>query len=333
MRIYESSFFDVENFLQSKTEFDYLSDFHGDLCHIAFNVNDEFIKMAGVTCISILENNDDMQFVFYFFTDGCSKDNLRKVRQLAEKWKCKCVIYILNIEPFLGFHIKVKRFVKITYARIYMPKILKNYTSRFIYIDADMMCIASMRELWHIDLQEKAVAAASEMPNSVEERSKYLKLKTKTYFNDGIMVIDIDEWEKRKITERAFSYQGEPPERFLGHDQDIMNLVLDGDILFLPRIYNQLGGDTEEDDRVIIHWTGRRKPWLMVLTRFDEQWRKYLDISPWDSITNIEPIKKPENYHDFKQWGKIQRSRGNRWGYWVGIFWYSWLRIRYKLKI
>ena len=161
----------------------------------------------------------------------------------------------------------------------------------------------------------------------------YLKLKTKTYFNDGIMVIDIDEWEKRKITERAFSYQGEPPERFLGHDQDIMNLVLDGDILFLPRIYNQLGGDTEEDDRVIIHWTGRRKPWLMVLTRFDEQWRKYLDISPWDSITNIEPIKKPENYHDFKQWGKIQRSRGNRWGYWVGIFWYSWLRIRYKLKI
>ena len=213
----------------------------------------------------------------------------------------------LHIEPFLGFYIEVKRFVKITYACLYMPKILKACTSRYIYMDFDMMCIASLQDVWHMELQGKAIAAVSEMPHTVADRSAFFKLKTQTYFNSGFMAVDIPAWEKEQSTEQAFSYQGdqgEPPARFLGHGQDVINLVVDGDIVFLPRIYNQLGGDTEEDDRVVIHWTGRRKPWLMVLTRFDEQWRQHLDISPWDSITNIEPIKKPENYHDFKQWGK-----------------------------
>ena len=333
MKSFNPSFFAVENFLQRKETFDCLPEQARDVCHIAFNVNDAYVKMAGVTCISVLENNKDMYFTFHIFTDGCSDENLERIRQVAEQWQCRCIVYILHIEPFLGFHIKVKRFVKITYARLYMPKILKAYTSRYIYMDSDMMCIASLQDVWHMDLQGKAIAAASELPHTVADRSAFLKLKTQTYFNSGFMVIDIPAWEKGQITERAFSYQGEPPARFLGHDQDVINLVVDGDIVFLPRIYNQLGGDTEENDRVIIHWTGRRKPWLMVLTRFDEQWRHYLDISPWDGITNIEPIKKPENYHDFKQWGKIQRSRGNRWGYFVGLFWYSWLRIRYKLNI
>ena len=38
--------------------------------------------MAGVACVSVLENNKDMSFVFHIFTDGYSKDSQEKINEL-----------------------------------------------------------------------------------------------------------------------------------------------------------------------------------------------------------------------------------------------------------
>ena len=58
--------------------------------------------------------------------------------------------------------------------------------------------------------------------------------------------------------------------------QDVLNLVFDGDLYFLPAAFNAYGGAAEFDGKPgIAHWTGRRKPWQMVLTDIDALWRKY----------------------------------------------------------
>ena len=59
-------------------------------------------------------------------------------------------------------------------------------------------------------------------------------------------MVNIPEWQKQNITEKAFSLQKEPKERFLGQSQDILNIVFDGTNAFLPSIYNEFGGG--EDD-------------------------------------------------------------------------------------
>lgn len=237
------------------------------------------------------------------------------------------------MKPFEDFHIKVARFSRITYARIFAPKIIGKYTTRYIYLDADTMCIQSLEDLWNIDMQEAAMGAVSEGVNVVTYRGEYLGLKNGKYFNDGIMLIDIPQWEKYKVTEKAFSYQNEPPKRFLGQSQDVLNLTFDGTNYFLPAEYNAFGGgiNFENYECTIVHWTGRRKPWQMVLTFYDEMWRKYNELSPWETLTHVLPIKKPKNYHDFQQWGNYEKSKGNYFKYLKGLFWYSILRIRYKL--
>ena len=93
------------------------------------------------------------------------------------------------------------------------------------------------------------------------------------------------------------------------------------------------GGSRDQGDSIFVHWTGRRKPWQMVLTDFDAQWRKYNALSPWPTVTNILPVKKPENYHDFQQWGRYQKKNGHFGKYLQGIFWYAVLRTRYKLGL
>lgn len=56
------------------------------------------------------------------------------------------------------------------------------------------------------------------------------------------MLIDIAEREKEQITESFLLYQGADPNRFSGHDQDIMNPVLRGYIIiFIDRRYVMAG--------------------------------------------------------------------------------------------
>ncbi|WP_295712920.1 glycosyltransferase family 8 protein [uncultured Mitsuokella sp.] len=335
MKVFSPDFFDIDNFILSQTKYynNKVATSDNSL-HICYNVNDAYIPIMGVSIISVLENNKGKNIIFHIFTDGYSDENAKKLEDIAKKWQCTCVLYQLNMEPFHDFHIKVERFSRITYARLYMSKVIKDYASRYIYLDADTMCVAPLDKLWQMDLHSAAMGAVSERASAVDYRAGYLHLKNGKYFNDGVMLVDVLEWEKQHITEKAFSYQCEPRKRFLGQSQDVLNLVFDGKNYFLPADYNVYdGGEYDQGHSVIVHWTGRRKPWQMVVSKFDEQWRKYNALSPWETITNIQPVKEPKNYHDFKYWGRYRKEKGYFGDYLKGMFWYSVLKIRYKLGI
>lgn len=335
VKTFAPDFFRTDTFLLDVKDFDFLPS--GDTrppCHIAYNVNPPFFRMMGVSVVSVVQNNPDLAVTAHILTDEATQDNLEKVKELARRLRCRCRVCLLDMKPFQDFHIKVERFSRITYGRMVMPLLLQPYTDRFIYIDADAMNVASLKPLLLLDLHGAAMGACSEVPHEVPRRAGYLKLKSGKYFNDGIMVVDVPAWLAQHITERAFAYQKEPKTRFLGQSQDILNLVFDGSNYFLPKRCNEYGGGkTADDSALFIHWTGRRKPWQMVLTRYDALWRHYLDLSPWDSLANTAPVRTPENYHDFKEWGLFQCSQGNYAGFLQGMFWYSVLRIIYKSRL
>ncbi|WP_288311516.1 glycosyltransferase family 8 protein [uncultured Selenomonas sp.] len=331
MKTFGPEFFSTENFIISKKIYRYAEGTGG--YHICYNVNDAFIPIMGASMVSALENNRGVPITFHLFTDGYREENAEKIAALAKRWRCTCILYKLDMEPFQDFHIKVERFSRITYARLYMPKIVRDYAARYIYLDADTMCVAPLAQLWHTDLAGAAMGAVSERASAVDYRAGFLHLKHGKYFNDGVMLVDILVWEQQHITEKAFSYQCEPRKRFLGQSQDVLNLVFDGANAFLPAGYNVYdGGGYDDGHSIIVHWTGRRKPWQMVMSAFDAQWRRYNALSPWETLTNLLPVKAPENYHDFKYWGYYRKGEGHFGDFLKGMFWYSVLRIRYKIS-
>lgn len=202
--------------------------------HIAFNVNDAYFRQAAVAIISVLENNKNKNFTFYIFTDAYEQESAGKLKSIAEKYNIKLCIYVIDMNILAGFHIKVKRFSRVTYLRLIMPKILKDI-NYFLYMDADMVCLGDLWQLNDIDFKGKAFAAVSDLPEAVEYRTKFLKLKNNKYFNDGMMFVNIHNWNRLQITEKAFTFKGADPKRFLGQSQDILNLVMDGDIIFLDK--------------------------------------------------------------------------------------------------
>lgn len=210
MKTFDEDFFCIENFIVKKECFHYRENKDTNPYHVCYNVNDPYIHIMGASMISVLKNNPGQEIVFHIFTDGYSNNNKEKIAIVAKQFRCDCILYQLNMKPFEGFHIKVARFSRITYGRIYMPKVLLGEAHRFIYIDADAMCIRPLNLLWNLNLDGKAMGAVSETPDAVVYRAGYLKLNSGKYFNDGIMLVDVDEWEKQKITEQCFAYQNEP---------------------------------------------------------------------------------------------------------------------------
>ncbi len=182
MKTFESGFFALENFIAKKEDFNFLQDSESTPWHITYNVNDPFFTIMGASIVSVLENNQDHPLVFHLFTDGYSKENRDKVRQLAAQWHCRCILYELNMTPFEDFHVKVARFSRITYGRIYMPKVLKAMTDRYVYLDADTMVIASLAPLFSLDMTGYAMGAVSERPKDAAYRGEYLKLKKRKIF-------------------------------------------------------------------------------------------------------------------------------------------------------
>lgn len=333
MKTFPSNFFEIHNIVRQTDSFLYQDENDKrPQHHVCYNVNDDFFYIMGASVLSVLDHNQDTAIVCHVFTDGYSDETKAKVEQLARENQFDIYVHTLNMDVFQDFHIKVARFSRITYGRLVMPIVLAGVTDRFVYIDADVMCVQSIAPLYDLNLGGAAMSAVSELPDAVAYRAGYLHLKNGKYFNDGIMLVDVHAWLEQKITEKAFSYQNEPKERFLGQSQDVLNLVFDGTNYFLPSVYNCFASCHDiEKAPVFIHWTGRRKPWQMVVSDYDAQWRVYNKRTPWITITNILPIKTPENYHDFQQWGLDRKRKGDMWGYIQGIFWYSVLRIAYKM--
>ena len=172
MKKFSPDFFSTENFIISKKPYRYANDTEG--YHICSTVNDACIPIMGASMVSVLENNRGVPITFHLFTDGYSEDNANKIDVLAKKWHCTCILYHLNMKPFHDFHIKVERFSRITYARLYMPKIVKEYAARYIYLDADTMCVAPLNRLWATDLQGAPMGAVSERESAVDYRAGFL---------------------------------------------------------------------------------------------------------------------------------------------------------------
>lgn len=128
MKDFEASFFKTEKFILSTKKYGSFTNNNVEI-HICYNVNDAFIPVMGASLISVIENNKDLNIVFHIFTDGYSKENEQHIKKVAEQFHCICNLYKLDMKPFQGYHIKVERFSRITYARTIMAKLL--VVSRF----------------------------------------------------------------------------------------------------------------------------------------------------------------------------------------------------------
>jgi lipopolysaccharide biosynthesis glycosyltransferase len=165
------------------------------------------------------------------------------------------------------------------YLRLFLPSMLSPAVERFLYLDADTMCVGDLSPLWDLPMSGAPVAAV---------RDGFAKTLSDfdgpppgadgldpgaPYFNSGVLLVDVARWRAMRISEQCFDYLARHRGRLRFPDQDALNIAAYGNWLRLGREWNhmkswRLEPDSErfgsEPEARIIHFTGPWKPWKPV---------------------------------------------------------------------
>lgn len=204
--------------------------------HIALCVNDGYIPYACVTIKSIIENHKNDDINIHLLSDFIS-DNMRY--RLAETvngfQSTRLHIHIVNDESLRGLKDTWSIY---TWYRVLLPQVLSNDTHRVLYLDADTIVAGNIKELFAIDMNDKAIAGCID-PESFNsetfERCCYDP--SKKYICAGVMLMNLDYWREHNLTDEIISYGHKNNDRIKFPDQDTINYLCRDHKIILPLQY------------------------------------------------------------------------------------------------
>ena len=205
---------------------------------VVYSTDETYVKLTAVSIYSLLLHNPDTKIAI--LADEISEKSRNLLSDLTNKFDTH--LHIIDIKKELqdvkstgaGSYVSFS-----AYSRLFIPKLLGDDANRAIYIDGDTLVTGDLQPLTEFDLQRKPFAIGYDCLHN-----SYKKLigvsPSVSYFNSGVLVMDLQEWQKRQCTERIFDYMKNVRHDLMFGDQDYFSLVLADDATILPPQYNFL---------------------------------------------------------------------------------------------
>jgi lipopolysaccharide biosynthesis glycosyltransferase len=193
-----------------------------------------------------------------------------------------------------------------TYYRLLAPQIVE--VDRFLYVDADTLCDVDVSELLSFDMKSVPAAWVPEAPLSrAVDRDVAEQLgndETGSYFNAGVMLVNVYEWRRQKVTENAMEYIARYRPVF--HDQSALNCVLYHNAHVLDAKFNCMSNMRKNWPVLkqpygsigrFVHFLDYPKPWDCGAEMVHPQYRL------WRAVLNRTAMK------DFRSWHRTPARR------------------------
>ena len=276
----------------------------GDI-QIAFCLDDGYAAHCATVMASVMENNKGERVTFHLLSDSLGEEN----KQTIEAWTARhegmtARFYHIDSRRFEAFSVGKSTYLNIsTYFRLILPELLPDL-DKVIYLDCDTLVCGSLRELWNIDISRYALAGVRDRINDyvrVYNRLDYPM--TDGYVNAGVLLINLHRWREDNVLERAVDIAHTMVGRLHNHDQDIINKLYHGEILFLSFRWNVLEWFLYEERFIhisrryyaeieraiasptILHYCTPAKPWnTECVNPFANLYAKYRAMTPWPTF-------------------------------------------------
>lgn len=241
--------------------------------------DDGFVPHLATLFLSLLQTKEtDTVINFYVIDDNISLVSKDKLNQMINEYNA--TISYLQIDT-LEFDDMVEsdRIPTTAYFRIAIPNFLKQTDiERAIYLDCDIVALQPIEDIWRIDLGDKLVAAVEDAGFHQRLDAMEIDANSNTYFNSGVMIIDLVKWRTEKITEQVLNFASTNQEELRFHDQDALNAILHDRWLILhpkwnaqayilqgekdhPTKIGKIEYDEARRDPALVHYSGHVKPW------------------------------------------------------------------------
>ncbi|MBN9583253.1 MAG: glycosyltransferase family 8 protein [Afipia sp.] len=182
------------------------------------------------------------------------------------------------------------------YARLLIPELLGDH-ERVLYLDADITITGPLDELFATDLQDRPFSAVRdiELTRQIDSARQGVAFDA-TYFNSGVLLIDIGRWKSLRITEQVFQHARNFHQTFYLSDQSALNAVLLQNYREIDQKWNFF--KFHEHDAVVdvhvVHHTLYEKPWRSAQTAFTDLYKFHRDCTPWPFTHEITRETAPQ---------------------------------------
>lgn len=277
--------------------------------NILCSTDNNYAAYCGITLTTLYENNRNNDITVYLLTDGLNDNEVQKFRQFEQRYNTTVHIITVQREDFKHCPIREGDHVSLaTYYRIVCTDLLPETIDKILYLDCDIMVKCDLSPLWNTDVTGKAMGVVVDGFHLQHEDR--LSFSRRTYFNGGVLLMNLDYFRNNRIAEKCLNYIHDFPDKIILHDQDALNIVCHYELLYLPLQYNfqtaflrtrktydeflseEVLQSVNKSD-LIVHFDAFPKPWsryLYVEHPFAEEWKRYRNMSLWPDAVSTRPL-------------------------------------------
>jgi lipopolysaccharide biosynthesis glycosyltransferase len=263
---------------------------HAETMSIVLACDDAFAQHTYVTITSFLQTNRSKPVDIYILVPPAFSFST-ELKQLERSGQC--AIELVAIDPARIDRLLVSSHISIAaYYRLLMDAGLPTDLDRVLYLDSDIIILGDISPLWGTDLGGAVIGAAPDINDATEVKQKLGLSAESTYFNSGVMLIDLNRWREAAIGPKTLAYCRDHEETLTYWDQCALNSVLEGRVRVLDWSWNfqtahlSLIDESRRDETLanakIVHFTTRFKPWMYrCIHPFAHRYWKILAQTPW----------------------------------------------------
>ena len=283
------------------------------LIPIFFTIDDGYAPYLGVAIKSLIENaSKDYRYRIHIIQEGLTD---KYKGYLADMATDDCEIEFCEMKreldigsDFDGHKLRADYFTLTIYYRLFIPEMFPEY-DKVIYIDSDVVVPGDISELYNEELGDNILGAAPDSSiEHIEELHQYkenaIGIKRTEYINSGILLMNTKKMREVRMDEHFLALLNKYQFDTVAPDQDYLNAMCNGQILYLPIKYDTMpiDGTPDREDAVIIHYNLFSKPWLFDNVQYEDIFWKYAKMTKfYDDLVEIKKTYTDEQRaHDME---------------------------------
>lgn len=262
------------------------------IMNILVTLNSNYMHPLKVMLKSLFISNPKVDFNIYVMHSSLSKEEVARLEQYVQIEGSTLVEIPIHDHYFSNAPI-LKHYSKEMYYRLLAYKFLPDEVEKILYLDPDILVINKLDQLYNMDISEYLYAAAYHDRAKVNELNKirFKEYEVENYYNSGVLLMNISRHRKEIVEQDIYDFVNENKKKLILPDQDVINGLYSKNIKnideviynFDARFYlyykltNKIDMDYIMKNTVIIHFCGKKKPWLKNYTGKFHSLYKYFE--------------------------------------------------------
>ena len=290
--------------------------FGTDSVNLVTAANHAFVPYLSVMLASVIKYADSRtNYDIVVMHTDVSMEYQKMTEKMADGRKNICIRFLDVSERVKGIKLHVHdHLTPETYFRYFMLDLMPEY-AKALWLDADLVVLTDVGELYHKDLHRHCISAVRDLdmigtyrtdPHVKKYADKMLKLKHPyDYFQAGVMLLNLKKIREKYTSEDFIRITTQYRWRMM--DQDVLNKMLQGEYLVLDQKWNVMM-DWQENGKkrsdilkhapyrlwkeyeqareapAVIHYAGGWKPWKVPDCDFASCFWSFARRSPFYEI-------------------------------------------------